>query len=638
MPLRVGKMVHQFGRWRADGRPRPPSAFTPTQQTRSRQAVIDALPSSVALLGADGVILLVNQTWRRYSGATLCGPDVDVGVNYLRACRRAAAAAGAAAGIRRVLARSAPVFKLEYPCHTAGGERWFELIATPLTDPPLVGVVVSHCDVSLRKQAERKLLSGALCLADANVGSWEFDLATMRATLSDEMYRLSYCRAGTRSLDSATFLSLAHPYDRAALARALVPAADAAPQTALEYRTNPTLGPERLISAVVHPVRAADGRVVRTTGMARDVSERPRCQLLSARMAAIVESSEDAIISKNMAGRIISWNPGAERIFGYSAGDMLGQPILRLIPLEHHAQEAAILRRLRAGKRIEPYVTTRVTQSGRVIDVSLSITPIKDEHGNVVGASKVLRDISEQRQIHLKLKCDAERLQRLSHRLMTTEEEERRRLGRDLHDQTGSNLTAITLNLQVLRSKLPSALAAELKQRIDDIEALLRETIVHIRDVLSNLRPPALDEFGLLAALRYYAQRLGTGSDLRLDITGEEPSPRLPPEVEIALFRMAQEGLTNVLKHARARSATIGLIHSGKRVRFLIQDDGCGFDSRNSLSALGSLGMTTMQERAQAIGATLRLRSAIGVGTQISVEVEHGAAATPAAAAAPGAP
>ena len=513
----LSKMVQPGSRW--SGRQRLPTrtaavqqrAALLAQQAQIRRAVIDALPANIALLDADGVIVLVNHAWQCFANANALGcADFGVGMNYLQVCEQVEEAVATALGIRQVLTRALPIFHIEYPCHSPTEERWFELIAAPLEDVHLAGAMLSHVNITLRKLAERNMLAGAQRLADAqriaHMGSWEFDLLTMRAMLSDEMCRLSYCKAFGEEIDCADFLALAHPEDYNKLACAVLPGSDAAPQLSLEYRTHPALGPVRLLSAIIHLVCNAEGRVIRTHGTAQDISER--------------------------------------------------------------------------------------------------------------------------RQINLKLQRDAERLQHLSRRLMASEEEERRRIGRDLHDQTGSNLTAITLNLQILRSKLLPWLTMEIKQRLDDLESLLYETILHIRDMLANLRPPALDEFGVLAALRYYVQGVAARSGLKLEIAGHEPSPRLPPEVEIALFRIAQEAVTNVLKHAHARCVTITLASDSTCLRFLVQDDGCGFDCDcdSNLLALGSLGMTTMQERAQAIGAQLRLHSTIGVGTRISVELDHGVA------------
>ena len=112
-------------------------------------------------------------------------------------------------------------------------------------------------------------------------------------------------------------------------------------------------------------------------------------------LAAIVTSSDDAILSKTLNGIITTWNAGAHRIFGYEAQEIIGQPILRLIPGELHHEEEQILRRIRAGQRIEHYETTRLTKDGRRVPVSLTISPLKDASGNIIGASKIARDITE---------------------------------------------------------------------------------------------------------------------------------------------------------------------------------------------------------------------------------------------------
>lgn len=130
----------------------------------------------------------------------------------------------------------------------------------------------------------------------------------------------------------------------------------------------------------------------------KDVTEHDREERAQAHLAAIVTSSDDAILSKTLEGTITSWNAGAERMFGYAAEEMIGQPILRLIPLELRDEEDGIIRRIRAGQRIEHYETTRVTKNGRRIPVSLTISPIKDAAGKIIGASKIARDITERKQ------------------------------------------------------------------------------------------------------------------------------------------------------------------------------------------------------------------------------------------------
>jgi PAS domain S-box-containing protein len=128
-----------------------------------------------------------------------------------------------------------------------------------------------------------------------------------------------------------------------------------------------------------------------------DVTDRKAAIAKLAQLATIVESSDDAIISKTLEGRVTSWNKGAERVFGYQANEMIGQPITRIIPPELHGEEELILARLRRGERIHHYETPRVTKDGRRIDISLTVSPLRDEAGKVIGASKVARDITERK-------------------------------------------------------------------------------------------------------------------------------------------------------------------------------------------------------------------------------------------------
>jgi PAS domain S-box-containing protein len=165
------------------------------------------------------------------------------------------------------------------------------------------------------------------------------------------------------------------------------------------------------------PIRDASGQLIGAINLLVDATESHRADLESARLAAIVASSDDAIISKTLDGQITSWNAGATRIFGYEAEEMIGKFIIQIIPPELHGSEKQILARLRRGEHIDHYETVRVAKDGRLVDISLTVSPLRDKSGNVVGASKVGRDITERKQ--------AEKLQRLlldelNHRVKNT--------------------------------------------------------------------------------------------------------------------------------------------------------------------------------------------------------------------------
>jgi signal transduction histidine kinase/PAS domain-containing protein len=225
------------------------------------------------------------------------------------------------------------------------------------------------------------------------------------------------------------------------------------------------------------------------------------------------------------------------------------------------------------------------------------------------------------------VRAGREQLQELSRRLVETQEIERRQIAQEFHDQVGQNLTALSINLNILRNQLPAESEVRLGARLDESQRLLEETAERIRDTISELRPVVLDDYGLGAALRWYVQKFSKRTELKVvtRIADGEPAQRTPPAVETALFRVAQEALTNIAKHAHARRATITLKPFGQVVRLTIADDGVGF----SLARLGrpgerqSLGLIGMRERIEAVGGRLRVETAPGAGTQIIAEVSR---------------
>src|SRR5215216_2651510 len=146
------------------------------------------------------------------------------------------------------------------------------------------------------------------------------------------------------------------------------------------------------------PLHDASGRVTGAINLLMDITDRCRAEQDSAHLAAIVASSDDAIVTKTLEGRITSWNAGATRIFGYEAAEMVGQPITRIIPPENQDEEQQILARLKRGEHIHHYETVRIAKDGRRVDISLTVSPLRDRFGNVVGASKIARDITERKE------------------------------------------------------------------------------------------------------------------------------------------------------------------------------------------------------------------------------------------------
>ena len=239
----------------------------------------------------------------------------------------------------------------------------------------------------------------------------------------------------------------------------------------------------------------------------------------------------------------------------------------------------------------------------------------------VAFALLLLRMLAAQHHAERAMRERTHRLQELSRQLLSVKEQERRGLGRELHDRIGGNLNALLLNLEVLRRNLPGDPAPALTMQLGDSENLVRETLSNVRHILAELRPTALDELGLRAALEHHARAMEGRADLAIAVNGEEPSPRLPPTVEISLFRIAQEALNNAVRHAHASHVTLDLRVSEGEVILEIADDGAGFREGAVATIPGSgLGMLTMRERAEALGGSLEVKSS-PQGTVIRVRL-----------------
>jgi Rrf2 family protein len=259
----------------------------------------------------------------------------------------------------------------------------------------------------------------------------------------------------------------------------------------------------------------------------------------------------------------------------------------------------------------------------RIVEVIAS--PLWGPDAACQGIIESVRDITERAQAERALQRYAQRLRALGDRLAQVSEAERQQLARELHDQVGRNLTALGINLNIIRTQVRADLFPAGYARLEDSISLVEQTTEQIRDVMAELRPPVLDDYGLLAALHWYAEQFAARTGIRVTVEGEEPSERVDPAVENALFRIAQEALNNVAKHAQASTVTLSLEIEDDLLCLVVRDDGVGFDSLQvaERAVERGWGLFTMSERAEAVGGHCSIESFPGRGTQVTVEVKR---------------
>ncbi len=360
-------------------------------------------------------------------------------------------------------------------------------------------------------------------------------------------------------------------------------------------------------------------------------------EAMRGRLAAIVESSDDAIVSKDLNGIITSWNAGAERLFGYQACEVIGRPVAVLIPPDRINEEPGILDRIRRGERIDHYETVRVRKDGTRLNISLTVSPILDAHGHVIGASKTARDITDRKRMEAELKAWGEQLEsrvlqqkiqlleeakerkRLEAEIASAVEAERLRLGQELHDGLAQELTALGMMLDVLEQKLVKTSPARSRE-LHKLRRILASTVEKARTLAKGFYPVEIEKHGLLIALREIAagtERL-SGIACSVEVDGHADAWQTDPRA-IQFFRIAQEGVHNAVKHSKARHIVVQLsVREGERC-LVVQDDGIGLHSEALQN--GGLGLRIMQYRARMIGGTCELKNGRSRGVVMTCRI-----------------
>lgn len=359
------------------------------------------------------------------------------------------------------------------------------------------------------------------------------------------------------------------------------------------------------------------------------------------RFRLLVDAVQDyAIFMLDVEGYVSSWNTGAERIKGYEVSEIIGKHFSIFYPEED----------IRAGKpRRELEIAAkegrledegwRLRKDGSRFWANVIITAIRNDAGRLIGFGKVTRDFTEKIKANEALRKeiaertaaekkvqDSERsLRQLSVRLLQTQDDERRRIGRDLHDSVGQYLVGLKMKVDSLKS------SRERGQRDDDSQLtecsqLVEEAIKEVRTISYLLYPPMLEELGLKSAIPWYLDGFTKRSGIKTSFEVSPEFDRIPGELELALFRVLQESLTNVHRHSGSPTATVRLMTENRCVLLQVVDEGSGDQSKNledlAMDWVGApgVGLRGMNERVRQLGGSLELSSALG-GTIVTARI-----------------
>ena len=324
------------------------------------------------------------------------------------------------------------------------------------------------------------------------------------------------------------------------------------------------------------------------------------------RYRSVVDTARDVIFTLSSDSRILSLNPVFETITGWSRAEWTGKNFFRLVHPDDRARAAGFIRGVVAGLTPAVFEIGLLAKSGAAIPTEVVATSlVRDDR--VAGILGVARDIT-----------DRKLAQKALHRLNQALEEEVKRIAHALHDEAGQLLASVHIGLAEVACDLPAHTA----QRLHGVRALLDKIEEQLRHLSHELRPTILDDLGLRPALEFLADGVSRRTGLKIVVEGS-PDVRLPTPTETAVYRVVQEALTNVTKHARATRVTITIEHGGHFVRWIVRDDGVGFDAPAVLGRRGSrgLGLIGMQERLHGVGGALEITSTPRGGTQLLISI-----------------
>jgi PAS domain S-box-containing protein len=374
-----------------------------------------------------------------------------------------------------------------------------------------------------------------------------------------------------------------------------------------------------------------DGEIRGFQHVARDVTEEKRAEEM---LSKIIDGSPIPAFVINKEHRITHWNTAVESLSGISGEEIIGtNGQWRAFYSSERPTMADLIVNGASMDKIEEYYHGKYKKS-RLIEgayeaedffpslgetgtwLLFTASPIRGEDGEIIGAIETLQDITDERKMQENLHYYVQQITR-------AQEDERKRVARELHDESSPPLILLIHQIDRITTST-RRLSESMKERLEKLREQAVEALEGLRRCAQDLRPRIVDDLGLLPALEWMADNLEKdyGIKTKVEVKGNEY--RLPDEVQLILFRIAQEALSNIRRHARAKKAWISLEFCAEKAVLRVKDDGEGFEvpSRiGDLTSTGRLGLAGMRERAQLINADLRIESAPGKGTTVTVEV-----------------
>jgi PAS domain S-box-containing protein len=503
-----------------------------------------------------------------------------------------------------------------------------DVTVVPFADDQGPALQIVLRDISARKQTETALRESeerlTLAFAGAREGVWDWNLETGAVVYSPRWKQMLGYTDDEIEPHVRAWEQLLHPDDRPRAAELTETLARGGDTYEGEFRLRHKEGHFIHVLSRGFPIRRAqDNRVVRIVGTHLDITERKRIETAlresEERLTLAFAGAQEGVWDWNLETGAVLYSPRWKQMLGYADNEIephVGAWERLLHPEDKPRAEQLNESVIRGGGQIYEGEFRLRHKAGHFIHVLSRGFPVRREPGGpVVRIVGTHFDLTERQRVE-----SARARTELLARLVFAQEDERRRIAREMHDQFGEHLTALGLGIAALKAACGEQ--PDLRSRVDGLESVAQRLDREVEHLVWALRPTALDDLGLRAALANYVQDWSARSGVAAELhTVGLLDRRLMSEVETTLYRIAQEALTNVAKHAHANKVDIILERRDDTVFLIVEDDGVGFDPAETGSAGRGFGLLGMQERATLVGASLQIESAVGKGTTIFVRV-----------------
>jgi PAS domain S-box-containing protein len=588
------------------------------------RTLADAAPVMIWVSGADKLCTFFNKPWLDFTGRSMQqelrnGWAEGVHAEDLDRCLQIYTSSFDA---RRP-------FEMEYRLRRSDGEyRWILDRGTPFhQNGAFAGFIGSCIDVTGQKLMAERLLAQKLQLDDAqrlaNLGSWERDLEDGSCDCSEEFLRI----LGLPDNPPATlfaFLEHVHPKDRQSVSQAALEARSSLSPVELSFRIVRPSGEVRFVRSIVQAIRDPQGKAVRTVGAIEDITEQVKA-------AKLLRESEERLRNAGRLAHVgnwhwelksneISWSEEMFRIFGQPPDYTPSYEgfFQAVLPQERErlAQELRDALDNKCGFTSEVSI---LLPGGDLRTITFVAELVLDEEGSPVGMFGATQDVTDRKNIEITLLQSEGQLRALAARLVDVQEAGMRELARELHDHLSQDLAALGMDISTLLR--PSAEPCpSLAERLHALQLRVTKMAAEVYAISHRLHPAILDELGLNAALREECWAFSERTGIPVEFESDCPPACHAPDVSLCFYRVAQEGLHNIAKHANASNVRLTLSCDEGTCTLRIQDDGHGFDP-SGVKGRNSLGLISMRERARLIDGNLRIQSEPGQGTSLEISV-----------------